>query len=120
MKKIEEALWNDYDSVSNQIDECDISKGEFNILFEERDKIRKELIELHISDQEYEIKTTTIECDNMRDKIHNFINIGTFAISMLTTWYGISKTFKFDQEATVTSTLGRPILNSLIPKMGKR
>lgn len=120
MKKIKETLWADYESVSDKIKVTDIDNARYESLLEERDKIRNELIKFEQSTIDMELKKTQIEAENKRDKIRNMITIGTFVVSTALSLYGISKTFKFDQDATVTSTLGRGILNSVIPKMSKR
>ena len=120
MSKIEETLWSNYDDVSDQLESLEINSKEYLILLEERDKIRSELINIDQFSQETDIKISQIECDNMRDRIRNGITIGTFIISTGLSLYAINKTFKFDQVATITSTLGRNILNGVIPKMGKR
>lgn len=120
MNKIESTLWNNYEAVNKLILSTEISKDEYKVLLEERDKIRNELINMDQFDQEIDVKISQIECDNMKDKIHNGITIGTFIISTGVSIYAISKTFKFDQVATITSTLGRNILNGVIPKIGKK
>lgn len=120
MSKIEDALWQDYKDVSDLIECSNDESNERRIFMEERDKIRNELIEIEKLDREVEIKVTQIECENVRERIRNGITIGTFLISTTISLYAISKTFKFDQVATVTSTLGRNILNSVVPKMAKR
>ena len=89
-------------------------------LYEERDKIRNELIKLEEAGLETELKRDQIEAENKREKVRNQITIGTFVVTTSVSVYAIIKTFKFDQEATVTSTLGRNILNGVIPKMFKR
>lgn len=120
MNKIESTLWDNYEAVNQLIVKTDIDKDEYKVLLEERDKIRNELINIDQFDQEIDVKISQIECDNMKDKIRNGINIGTFIITTGVSIYAISKTFKFDQVATITSTLGRNILNGVVPKMGKR
>lgn len=120
MSKIEETLWTNYDEIDKLIGLTKMDSNEYKMLLEERDKIRNELINIDQFDQEIDVKISQIECDNMKDKIRNGINIGTFIITSCISMYAISKTFKFDQVATVTSTLGRNILNGMIPKMGKK
>ena len=120
MSKIEETLWKNYKEVNDLIDGVDISSKECSILFEERDKIRNELINIDQFEQEIDVKISQIECDNMKDRIRNGITIGTFVITSGISIYAISKTFKFDQVGTITSTLGRNILNGVVPKLGKR
>ena len=120
MSKIEETLWTNYDKINSLMDGIDVGSKEFGVLVEERDRIRKELINIDQFDQEIDTKISQIECDNMKDRIHNLITIGTFTITTGISLYAISKTFKFDQIGTITSTLGRNILNGVVPKLGKR
>ncbi len=119
MSKIEETLWSNYENVNELIEKSEVNSDGYKLLLEERDKIRNELINVDQFDQEIDIKISQIECDNMRERIRNGINIGFFIINTTISVYAISKTFKFDQVATITSTLGRNILNGVVPKMGK-
>lgn len=109
MNKIEEALWHDYKEVSDLIESLDEKSERYGAASEERDKIRNELIKLK-----------QIETEKENEKIRNGITIGTFVVSTAVSVYAIAKTFKFDQVATVTSTLGRNILNGVVPKLLKR
>lgn len=109
MNEIKEALWHDYKEVSDLIESLDANSEEYKVASEDRDKIRNELIKLE-----------QIELENEHEKIRNGITIGTFLVTTGVSIYALAKTFKFDQVATVTSTLGRNILNSFIPKMFKR
>lgn len=122
MSKVEEALWKDYKEVSDLIDDLVIVENteEYKIALQERDNLRNELIKLKQIEQEKNVKITQIESDNKREKIRNGITIGTFVVTTGVSVYTIAKTFKFDQVATVTSTLGRNILNGVVPKMLKR
>ena len=120
MRKIEEALWNDYNAVNGQIKRWDVGSEEHNALSEERDKLRNELLKLEQIERETNVKKSQLESENKREKIRNGITIGTFVVSTGVSLYAIAKTFKFDQVATVTSTLGRNILNGVVPKMLKR
>ena len=121
MNKIKETLWTDYNKVSTQIDSLNIDDYEkYELLLEERDKLRNELIKLEQTNAETDLKKSQIEAEDRREKIRNQITLGTFAVSTSLSVYAIAKTFKFDQVATVTSTLGRSILNGVVPKMFKR
>lgn len=120
MKRIKETLWNDYNAVSNQIKDFKSGDANYELLLEERDKIRNELIKLEQTDIETTLKKSQMEVEDKREKVRNNITIGTFAITTGISVYAIIKTFKFDQGATVTSTLGRNILNGVVPKMFKR
>lgn len=120
MKRIKETLWNDYEAVSSQIKNFKSDDNGYELLLEERDKIRNELIKLEQTDIETNLKKSQMEVESKREKVRNNITIGTFAITTGISVYAIIKTFKFDQGATVTSTLGRNILNGVVPKMFKR
>ena len=120
MSKIKDALWEDYHTISKTINETDVKSEKYLTVLEERDKLRNELIKLEQIEQDKEVKISQIEAENKRDKIRNGITISTFVVSTGISVYAIAKTFKFDQVATVTSTLGRGILNGVVPKMLKR
>lgn len=120
MEKIKQTLWKDYNDVSEQIDELNVGDEHYKLLLEEKDKIRNELIKLEEANMETKLKEGQIEADNNKEKIRNAITIGTFAITTGVSLYAIIKTFKFDTDSTVTSTLGRGILNGVVPKMFKK
>ena len=120
MSKISEALWGDYKSVNEEIENWEVGSQEHEVLSEERDKLRNELLKLEQINQEKNVKVSQIESENKREKVRNVITIGTFVVTTGVSVYAIAKTFKFDQVATVTSTLGRNILNGVVPKMLKR
>lgn len=120
MNKIKEALWGDYERVTKELETMEIGSDGYKETLEERDKLRNELIKLEQIKRETEVKMSQIEAENKREKIRNGITIGTFVVSTSVSIYAISKTFKFDQVATVTSTLGRNILNGVVPKVFKR
>lgn len=120
MDKIRSALWDDYKKVSETIESLDIGSEDHKMLLEEKDKIRKEIIELNQIEQEKHIKMSQIKSEDRREKLRNIITVGTFIITTGVSIYSIAKTFKFDQVATVTSTLGRGILNNVVPKFGRK
>lgn len=121
MKKIEEALWKDYKNISDQLNVEDNTNIEhYKAALEERDKIRNEIIKIKQIDSERNINSNKIESENKRDKIRNRITIITTVTNILLSIYCINRTFKFDQVSTVTSTLGRNILNGFVPKLPKK
>lgn len=120
MKETKETLWADYNKVSKQIEELDVKDENYELLLEERDKLRNELIKLDTANMEIELKRDQIKAEDKREKIRNCITITTFSVTTLVSVCSIVKTFKFDEGATVTSTLGRNILSSVVPKMFKR
>lgn len=132
MDKIKKTLWNDYDKVSNQInDVTDVNNEKYKLLLEERDKVRNELIKLEQTKIEADLKKQQLEtevknkeaqikADDQREAVRNKITIGTFLVTTGISFYAIIRTFKFDETGTVTSTLGRNILTSAMPKIFKR
>lgn len=120
MNKIKEALWQDYNNISKVIGGLDVASKEYEAALEERDKLRNELIKLEQINQDKDMKLSQIESEDRRERTRNIITIGTFVVSTGISVYAIAKTFKFDQVATVTSTLGRNILNGVVPKIIKR
>lgn len=120
MHKINDALWKDYTDVQTMLEAMEIGSEGYKVTLEERDKIRNELIKLEQIKEETEVKRSQIESEDNREKVRNVITVGTFVVTTMVSVYTISKTFKFDQVATITSTLGRNVLNGVIPKLFKR
>ena len=120
MNNIKEALWQDYKDANNLIGDLVVGNEDYDVAIKERDNIRNELIKLEQIEQDTKVKVSHIESENKREKIRNGITIGTFVVSTVVSVCAINKTFKFDQVATVTSTLGRNILNGVVPKIFKR
>ena len=114
--KLEEALWDDYRAFSEIIAYIDGEGGSKKIPLEERDKVRQQLLKLELGKYEYNIKEKEIQAENQRRDIDNRITIATFTVSTLISLYALSRTFNFDQESTITSTLGRNILNGFVPR----
>ena len=116
MEKIREALWADYNEINDKMKVITPDDGRYKDLLEEKDKVRNELIKTGQVIMETDVKKSQIEAEDKRDKIRNKITIGTFVVSTCISVYAIVRTFKFDQTGTVTSTLGRNILNGVLPK----
>lgn len=121
MNNLEETLWKDYKEVSDLITILkDGDETKKNLLLEERDKIRNELLKLELSKNEKSLKEKEINAENHRELIRNRVTVATFTVSTMLSLYAIARTFRFDESSTITSTLGRNILNGIIPKMFKR
>ena len=116
MEKVKEALWNDYEIAKSKLEGLKTDSDEYKVVSAEVDNIRKELINVGQTEIDKEIKENQIQNDNKRESTKNRIAIGTFVVSTGISLYALSQTFKFDEFKTVTSTLGRNILNSFLPK----
>lgn len=120
MNNIRDALWQDYEDVENLIGDLVIGSEDYDVAIKERDNIRNELLKLEQIEKETEVKKIQNDSENKREWIRNVITIVTFGISTVISLYTINKTFKFDEESTVSSTLGRGILNGVVPKLWRR
>lgn len=120
MEETKKILWADYNKVSEQIGNLKTSDEGYELLLEERDKIRNELIKLEQANMEANTKKSQIEAENKREKTRNGITIGTFVVSTGIGVWTVIKTFKFDQDSTMTSTLGRNSVNNVVSKLFRR
>lgn len=120
MKTVKDALWQDYKDVEEQIKALNAESEKYSVLLDERDKLRNELIKIEQLDLEKILKNSQLEFEKQNEFIKNGIAIGTFSINLLVCIGMAFKTFKFDSTSTVTSTMGRGILNNFIPKLFKR
>lgn len=116
MERIKEALWEDYEETKKLLEDLEPGTDEYKMVSAEVDNIRKELIDVGKTDTEFDIKMVQIGEDAKREKTKNRITIGTFTVTTGLSLYALLRTFKFDETDTVTSTLGRNILNSFLPK----
>lgn len=112
---IENALWKDYNDLGDIMKVIGESSEQKNDILDERDRIRQELIRLEQSKNEIKVKRDEIDAENKREKVRNRITMITFGVSTGLSLYAIIMTFYFDRDRTITSTLGRNILNSVLP-----
>ena len=128
--KIEEALWNDYNDAKSKLDGLSLADKKAEVLIKERDNIRNELIEYdksvkelelkkQLSDNDVKLKSKQLTTEQKNELMRNGIAIGTFLISTTVSIFTIVKTFRFDEESSVTSTMGRGVLNGVVPKLFK-
>ena len=120
MEKTKETLWNDYYAVSDLIKCVEADHPNYKLLLDERDKLRNELIKLDEVSKEINLKKSQIEAEDKREKTRNIITIGTFVVTTGVSVWTVVKTFRFDQVATMTSTLGRSSITNVVSKMFKR
>lgn len=128
--KIEEALWNDYNDARSKLDGLSLDDKKAEVLIKERDNIRNELIEYdksvkelelkkQLSENDVKLKSKQLTTEQKNELMRNGIAIGTFLISTTVSIFTIVKTFRFDEESSVTSTMGRGVLNGVVPKLFK-
>lgn len=94
------------DGVSKLFDRA-IELEKLNIEHQEKMKDRE-------IDQELKLKQMS---EDRKDRlIKNGITIGTFVISTGVTIWGVLASFKFEEEGSITTILGRGLINKLLPK----
>ena len=112
---IENALWKDYNDLGDIMKVIGENNEQKSDILDERDRIRQELIKLEQSKNEIRVKREEIDAENKREQVRNRITMVTFGVSTGLSLYAIIMTFYFDRDRTITSTLGRNILNSVLP-----
>lgn len=112
---IENALWKDYNDLGDIMKVIGENNEQKSDILDERDRIRQELIKLEQSKNEIRVKREEIDAENKREQVRNRITMITFGVSTGLSLYAIIMTFYFDRDRTITSTLGRNILNSVLP-----
>ena len=112
---IENALWKDYNDLGDIMKVIGESNEQKSDIIDERDRIRQELIKLEQSKNEIRVKREEIDAEDKREQVRNRITMITFGVSTGLSLYAIIMTFYFDRDRTITSTLGRNILNSVLP-----
>lgn len=113
MKKLKEALWADYEESTILSNSLEIGSAEYKACAEDKDKIRNELIKVEQIEADRIIKDKQIEFDKHDEKIKNGITMATLGLSVV----ALFASFRFDKEATFTSTAGKGIVNGIIAKL---
>ena len=63
-----------------------------------------------------ELKLQQMEDDRKDRKVRNYISIAGIVIPTAVTIWGTLKSFKFEEEGTVTTIMGRGFIQKLLPK----
>lgn len=90
-------------------------------------KLVDRVIEMEKNDIEHQDRVESREEDNrlrmeqMADerkdrRVKNFISVGGIVIPVAVTIWGTLKSFKFEEEGTITTIMGRGFINKLLPK----
>lgn len=120
MEKLKKTLWEDYAENRQIVSTLEVGSQECKVFTEEGDKIRNELIKVIQIEEDSRIKEKEIDSNNRNERKRNWITIGTSTLSALGALLIAFKTFRFDEEATFTSTVGRGgFINRIISKIFK-
>lgn len=127
MKEVKKKLVEEFCEDADGLRDLELGSEQYRSSVDGITKIADRLIRIEEVEIDREMRARQLEADNaiksrqLRDErkdrvIKNSIGIGTFIVTTALSVWGINKTFKFDATDTVTSTLGRKILNDLIPR----
>ena len=125
--KNEQLLHDEIESEFECLKELEIGTEQYKITVDELVKLVDRAIEIDKLNLEAEEKAKNREKDNdfkqqqmeeeRKDRlIRNCISAAGIVIPSLLTIWGTLKTFKFEQEGTVTTMIGRGFINKLLPK----
>ena len=109
MEKLLDYLWKDYEDAKKEIESVNKDHPMYEKLLEDRDKVRNELLKLK-----------QLESENKRKKKRNIISIVSFIITTLVGIWTVIKAYKFDETATMTSTLGRSSVSNVVSKLFRK
>lgn len=111
MKKTKELLFEDYERLDEISKIMDAKSDQRNDIEEMKDKIRNELIKYDSIEMESESKKNELEAQNKWEKHKNWINVGGVLGGLLVTIWATYTSLEFDKEHTITSTVGRGMVN---------
>ena len=125
--KNEQLLHDEIESEFECLKELEIGTEQYKVTVDELVKLVDRAIEIDKLNLEAEEKAKNREKDNdfkqqqmeeeHKDRlIRNCISAAGIVIPSLLTIWGTLKTFKFEQEGTVTTMIGRGFINKLLPK----
>lgn len=125
--KNEQLLHDEIESEFECLKELEVGTEQYKVTVDELVKLVDRAIEIDKLNLEAEEKAKNREKDNdfkqqqmeeeRKDRlIRNCISAAGIVIPSLLTIWGTLKTFKFEQEGTVTTMIGRGFINKLLPK----
>lgn len=125
--KNEQLLHDEIESEFECLKELEVGTEQYKVTVDELVKLVDRAIEIDKLNLEAEEKAKNREKDNdfkqqqmeeeRKDRlIRNCISAAGIIIPSLLTIWGTLKTFKFEQEGTVTTMIGRGFINKLLPK----
>lgn len=125
--KIETLLHEEIESEFECLDSLEVGTEQYKVTVDGIAKLVDRAIEIDKLNIEAEDKAKNREKDmdfkqqqmeeERRDRlIRNCISAASIVIPSLITIWGTVKTFKFEEEGTITSSIGRGFINKLLPK----
>ena len=66
--------------------------------------------------KDLELRTQQAKDENIKEWLKDGISIAGIVVPTLVTIWGTIKTFKFEEEGSITTNIGRGFINKLLPK----
>lgn len=120
---IKEALYQEIEDEFQVLSEIKVGTDEYKSSVDGLTKLLDRAIE--IEKHEAEMKEREAEriakniqvAEEQKDRVvKNYITAGGVVLPLLVTIWGTLKSFKFEQDGTVTTIMGRGFINKLLPK----
>lgn len=121
--KIKETLYKEIEDELQTLSEIEVGTDEYKSSVDGVTKLLDRAIE--IEKHEAEMKEREAEriakniqvAEEQKDRVvKNYISAGGVVLPLLVTIWGTLKSFKFEQDGTVTTIMGRGFINKLLPK----
>lgn len=121
--KIKETLYKEIEDELQALNEVEVGTDEYKSSVDGVTKLLDRAIE--IEKHEAEMKEREAEriakniqvAEEQKDRVvKNYISAGGVVLPLLVTIWGTLKSFKFEQDGTVTTIMGRGFINKLLPK----
>lgn len=120
---IKKALYQEIEDELQALNEIEVGTDEYKSSVDGLTKLLDRAIE--IEKHEAEMKEREAEriakniqvAEEQKDRVvKNYISAGGVVLPLLVTIWGTLKSFKFEQDGTVTTIMGRGFINKLLPK----
>ena len=121
--EIKEALYQEIEDEFQVLSEIKVGTDEYKSSVDGLTKLLDRAIE--IEKHEAEMKEREAEriandiktAEEQKDRVvKNYISAGGVVLPLLVTIWGTLKSFKFEQDGTITTIMGRGFINKLLPK----
>ena len=121
--KIKATLYKEIEDELQALNEIEVGTDEYKSSVDGVTKLLDRAIE--IEKHEAEMKEREAEriakniqvAEEQKDRVvKNYISAGGVVLPLLVTIWGTLKSFKFEQDGTITTIMGRGFINKLLPK----
>lgn len=109
MKETKEALWKNYKEITDRIECLGEQDERYGVLVEKREKVMSDIIKLE-----------QIESENKREQNRNIATYVTLGVTTVSGLIVAFKSFRFDEDSTMTSTIGRTSVTNMVSRLFKR